>query len=92
MAEFCIDCWNKINESEESKEKYVLSKDLDFCEGCGEWKHVIIMERREYYMYKFRYILFPIRMMYTVLCFLWRLLIFPYLIFDYHKSNKQQSK
>ena len=63
MAEFCIDCWNKLNEREESEEKYILSKDLDFCEGCGEWKHVIIMERREYYMYKFRYFIFPIKIL-----------------------------
>ena len=43
MAEFCLDCWNKMNGTRHSKRKYVLSKDLDFCEGCGEFKHVVIM-------------------------------------------------
>jgi len=53
MAEFCPDCWNRINGSEDDKKKYVLSKDLDLCEGCGEWKHVIIRERDNNISWKF---------------------------------------
>ena len=45
MAEFCLECWNKMNGTKHSKRKYVLSKDLDLCEGCGELKHVIIKKR-----------------------------------------------
>ncbi len=44
MAEFCLDCWNRINETNHSKDRYIISEDLDLCEGCGEMKHVIIME------------------------------------------------
>lgn len=84
MAEFCLDCWNKINKSEDSEDKYVLSKDLDLCEGCGEWKRVIIMERRAYYMHKFRYFILPLKILY----FLWRLLILPYLIYKDIKNKK----
>ena len=90
MAEFCLDCWNKMNESEDSEEKYILSKDLDLCEGCGQWKPVIIMERRAYYMYQFRYLLFPFKMVYYVIYFLWRLFLLPYLLFVYHKSKNTQ--
>ena len=61
MAEFCLNCWNRINKTEDNEKKYIISKDLDLCEGCGEWKSVIIMERKEFYMYKFRYFIFPIR-------------------------------
>ncbi len=46
MAEFCLDCWNKINKSKDDEKKYILSKDLDLCEGCGEWKHVVIRKRK----------------------------------------------
>lgn len=46
MAEFCLDCWNELNGTNYSKRKYVVSKDLDLCEGCGEWKHVIICQRK----------------------------------------------
>ena len=33
-------------------EKYVISKDLDLCEGCGEYKHVIIRMKDRYYLFK----------------------------------------
>ena len=85
MAEFCLDCLNKmINKGEDNKEKFVLSKDLDLCEGCGQWKHVVIMERRAYYMHKFRYFILPFKILY----FLWRLLILPYLIYKDIKNKK----
>lgn len=45
MAEFCVDCWNKINETKYSKDRFVISKDLDLCKGCGEYKNVIIREK-----------------------------------------------
>ncbi len=61
MAEFCLDCWNKINEAKESKRKYIFSKDLDLCEGCGKWKSVIVMSRKAYYK---RCIVLRIRIVY----------------------------
>lgn len=45
MAEFCLDCWNKINESHDSKWRYVFSWDKDLCEECGQYKRVIVVER-----------------------------------------------
>ncbi len=45
MAEFCLDCWNKINETSDSPHRYVLSDEEEFCEECGEWKQVIVAER-----------------------------------------------
>lgn len=44
MAEFCLECWNKINETNDSKWRYILSWDLELCEECGEYKHVIVTE------------------------------------------------
>ena len=88
MAEFCLDCWNKINKTEENEKKYVLSKDLDLCEGCGEWKRVIIMERKAYYMYNH-------------LCFVFLLNTFESILnakakiksrLDVHKVNKKRKK
>ena len=84
MAEFCLDCFNKINKSNDGEEKFVLSKDLDLCEGCGQWKHVVIMERRAYYMHKFRYFILPFKVLY----FLWRVLLIPYVIFKRSKLKK----
>ena len=46
MAEFCLECWNKLNGRNDSSWKYVLSWEKDLCEECGEWKRVVICERR----------------------------------------------
>lgn len=45
MAEICMDCWNKLNGTRESKWKYVLSWKKDLCEECGQYKRVIIRAR-----------------------------------------------
>lgn len=45
MAEFCLKCWNKLNERNDPAWKYVLSWGRDLCEGCGEWKRVVVCER-----------------------------------------------
>ncbi|MEE1154660.1 MAG: hypothetical protein UH241_05845 [Acutalibacteraceae bacterium] len=45
MAEFCIDCWNKINGTTYKENEYVISKELELCEGCGQYKNVIVMKK-----------------------------------------------
>lgn len=45
MAEFCVKCWNELNGTKNSESDFILSEDLDLCEGCGELKNVIIKER-----------------------------------------------
>ena len=36
MAEFCVDCFNKMMGITDSARKYHISKELDLCEECGE--------------------------------------------------------
>ena len=45
MAEFCLDCWNKINETNDSKWRYILSWNKELCEECGQYRRVIVVER-----------------------------------------------
>ncbi len=45
MAEFCLDCWNKVNGTKDSKLRYVLSDELELCEECGQYRKVIVVER-----------------------------------------------
>ena len=45
MAEFCFECYNKMSGGHCKKENYVLSDELDLCEGCGEYKEVVISYR-----------------------------------------------
>lgn len=46
MAEFCLQCWNEMNETNNTQDDYILSKELDLCEGCGQWTNVIVARRR----------------------------------------------
>ncbi len=46
MAEFCLECWNKLNGFAYSPECVCVSEEPDFCEGCGEWKPVIVGFKR----------------------------------------------
>lgn len=48
MAEFCLQCWNRINKTNDPPDKYILSKELDLREGCGKWTHVIVATRKTY--------------------------------------------
>ncbi len=48
MAEFCVDCWNKIMDREDTPKKFHLSRDLELCEECGQWKPVIVSEKLRY--------------------------------------------
>ncbi len=47
MAEFCLECWNKMHHKKCGKWDVKLSWGIDFCEGCGKWKRVVL-EEREY--------------------------------------------
>ena len=40
MAEFCLDCYNKLNDTNYSEAQVEL--EMDLCEGCGEWKTVVV--------------------------------------------------
>ena len=42
MAEFCLDCWNKLNHTQLAQEDVILSEDPDLCEGCVQVKPTIV--------------------------------------------------
>ena len=48
MSEICLDCWNKLNESNDPARKYMLSWRRELCEDCGQMKRVIIRMRLPY--------------------------------------------
>ena len=57
VAEFCLECWNKINDTNDDEKMYILSKDLDLCEECGEYKRVILAERKGYFKRSLKFFL-----------------------------------
>ena len=48
LAEFCLECFNKLNKTNYSKYDCVMSKDLEFCEECNELKKAVISIRRTF--------------------------------------------
>lgn len=90
MAEYCLECWNEINGTDDKPNKFIFSKELDLCEGCGKWTHVIVLERKYAYQYRFRYILFRYKILYAILFFLWRILILPYFVYQYVKKSHKR--
>mgnify|MGYP000142076895 CR=1 FL=1 len=90
MAEFCLKCWNELNGTNDPPQKFIISKDLDLCEGCGKLTHVILMERKYAYLRKFRFIAVPFKILYSVLFILCRILILPYLIYKHKKNNNSK--
>lgn len=81
MSETCLECWNKENKSNDKPIKYILSKELELCEECGEYKHTIIMYRSAYYARKFRYILFPFK-------FIFMILRIPYVLYYIRRNSR----
>jgi len=48
MAEFCLDCWNKLMETNDPPGKFVMSRKPDFCEECCQRKPVIVRVKMRY--------------------------------------------
>ncbi len=55
MAEFCLECWNRINGFHKTERDYVLSEELDLWEGCGQFRRVIACERTFKLFYDWRH-------------------------------------
>ncbi len=46
LAEFCLECLNKISRTNYTEKDFIISKDLDFCEECCEYKHVVVVSKK----------------------------------------------
>ena len=53
MGELCLACLNKLDNTNCTERDYILTDedDLDLCEGCGEWKRVVIVRRKHKLLY-----------------------------------------
>lgn len=46
MAEFCLECWNRLNGTDYTDAEMVVDYDeLDLCEGCGQLRPCIVGQR-----------------------------------------------
>ena len=46
MAEFCFECYKKFHGENRKEENYIISDELDLCEGCGKYQKVVICYKR----------------------------------------------
>lgn len=76
MALYCLDCVNKLSSRTYDAKELIFAKSLYICEGCGEYKTVVLMTKRCYRRRKLRIF----RIITLPMYILWRLLILPYLI------------
>ena len=53
MALYCLDCWNELNDAEYTEDDFYISKHLELCEGCAQYKKVIVGERDTTFLYMF---------------------------------------
>lgn len=80
MAEFCVDCWNKIAGTNLPANKYILSKELDLCEECGRYRRVVIMEKKYYYRRKYG-------KLWKLIDIIWRIILIPYIAYKYRNEK-----
>ncbi len=83
MAEFCVKCWNRFFGENIPENKYVCTKELYLCEGCGRMKKVVIAEKKDYCYRKLRYLTAPFRFLSKAVYITVRILFFPYLFYKY---------
>lgn len=76
MSEICFECLNEELGGGEQPKNYVISKHLDLCEHCGEYKRVVIARRDlNYYILKFRIITYPVIVLFFPLILIIALII-----------------
>ncbi len=78
MAEFCLECLNELMETEYPANKFIMSKDTELCEGCGQYKRIVIVERVPFS-----------RRILKIIKLLGRIIILPYLIYKNYKNFKK---
>lgn len=65
-----------MNNRNDPLSKYIISKDLQLCESCGRMTNVIIVERKYYYLHILKFIIYPFKIFFSILCII---LIIPFL-------------
>ncbi len=58
MAEFCVKCFNELNETNYPEKAYEISREEWLCEGCREYKRVVIGFKTPWYEGLFPFIKF----------------------------------
>jgi len=77
MAEFCLDCYNELNGTNDKSSKFIISKELDLCEGCGEYKQIVVAYKKDYILYRLRIVIIVSKILTIPFYLFWRFAIYP---------------
>ena len=78
MAEFCYECWKMIYKRNEPMEECIISKHLELCEGCGEYKQIVFARKEDYCFFKLRYLIAFLRGIIAICRYSWFIISYPY--------------
>ena len=53
MSEFCFDCYKEYFDENAKIERLKIDKEPDLCEGCGEFKPIVMGEKPESFLSSF---------------------------------------
>lgn len=59
MSEICPECMDRLCGTRGAKWKYIISKESDLCEVCGQYRPVIVVSRWVYWRRKLVWLLIP---------------------------------
>lgn len=48
MSEICFDCLQALTGGTEKEKMYIISKDFDLCEECGQFRPVVVRLKKRY--------------------------------------------
>ncbi len=57
MAEFCIDCLNKISNTHYKEKDFIMSENLEFCDECCDFKHIVITRKKSFKKHGFSFLI-----------------------------------
>lgn len=67
MAYFCAKCFEKVFKEKFVEKRFFISRNEAFCEECGEYKKVIVAEKKRVYIRTLKIIFSPIFVVFLIL-------------------------
>ena len=64
MAEFCVDCWNKIFDTQYAEKWLVMSKEKTICEDCQQMKFYVVTTKADRWKRRLYWLIFPFDFVY----------------------------
>ena len=91
MEEICLDCLKKTHPYDEPVWGYRLTRELELCEGCGEYKRLVIDDYGWAWLWQRAQIYFWLIVAMCLFFFIRWLILLPFRAYRNHKRKKQKN-